>query len=647
MRFLRPCRASARQRLILWPWWLLALICPAVLCLTTPANRHLSEADPDEFTGIEREQFEWNTQQPIEDLVFSPPDPRLFHADGQSHKVEDGQSLLTDTVAQHSTEAGSSRRTWLALQDAVSVMQSLFFEVWQGNWPYSSDWTGAVLGTYLSGALLTLSTSLNYTVSPSHHLVTPSSEGPALALENAIGRYFTQLIGYYFGQDVFRLRTEANDDMLWVVLGWLESVKFINTHSSLHYPRQRSGGTEKSKGEGWYGEQYIPAFAHRARIFYDIAARGWDRTRCDGGMIWNPYLRPYKNAITNELFISASIGMYLYFPGDDNQSPFNSDNTRTDHPYDTRYLNAALEAYNWLSTSNMTNTQGLYADGFHISYRNGSAACDLRNEMVYTYNQGVLLSGLRGLWESTGAVDYLHDGHSLVESVIRATGWHAPSEASPLRSTDTNDDGHARWHGLGRSGILEEFCDARGACSQDAQTFKGIFFHHLTLFCMELPTTPMKEGITFSASPELYQWHEAKCDGYARWLEWNAAAAAVTRDEQGVFGMWWGVHRPSSTHDSQSEQDHPLPPGAVDYRNGGVPGDVEWQDEDNVRSPKRGFSPSGMEDPEHKQPGGQKNRDVNDRGRGRTVETQGGGLAVLRAAWEVALKRRQRDEKTS
>ena len=39
-------------------------------------------------------------------------------------------------------------------------------------------------------------------------------------------------------------------------------------------------------------------------------------------MSWNPYLEPYKNAITNELFISASIGMYLYFPGDDNDSPF-------------------------------------------------------------------------------------------------------------------------------------------------------------------------------------------------------------------------------------------------------------------------------------------------------------------------------------
>jgi hypothetical protein len=28
-------------------------------------------------------------------------------------------------------------------------------------------------------------------------------------------------------------------------------------------------------------------------------------------------------------------------------------------------------------------------------------------------------------------------------------------------------------------------------------------------------------------------------------------------------------------------------------------------------------------------------RDLNDRGRGRTVETQGGGISVLRALWEI------------
>ena len=84
-------------------------------------------------------------------------------------------------------------------------------------------------------------------------------------------------------------------------------------------------------------------------------------------MLWSPYLEPYKNAITNELFISASISMYLYFPGDDNTSPFSLPNAHAtaDIPgrhKDPKYLAAAIEGYKWLKSSNMTDCLGLYGD---------------------------------------------------------------------------------------------------------------------------------------------------------------------------------------------------------------------------------------------------------------------------------------------
>ncbi|KAI9816708.1 MAG: hypothetical protein M1832_004997 [Thelocarpon impressellum] len=480
-----------------------------------------------------------------------------------------------------------------ALVDAHDVMQSCFFELWQGTWPDAIDWTAAVLGTQLSAALSTLSSAADYTVS-----ATLSSE--ALATENVINRYFSHLTSYYFGQDAFRLRNEAHDDMLWVVLGWLESIRFIKLHSSRHYQGGLSGSSY-----AWYGTQFIPALAHRTRVFYDLAAKGWDTALCGGGMVWNPYLRPYKNAITNELYIAASVGMYLYFPGDNIASPFGAgppEESATVPPakaHDPKYLAAALEGYRWLSSSNMTNARGLFTDGYHVR-QNGSGhntKCDDRNEMVYTYNQGVLLSGLRGLWESTGARSFLEDGHALVAAAINGTGW------TGLHGDD-HEHSNGSWAGLGRDGVLEEYCDAGGNCSQDAQTFKGIFFHHLALFCAPLPAEPTSTA-TFAASVDARDWHSERCGLYGPWIAHNARAAYVTRDADGQFGMWWG-------HDSTQSGSgavQPLPEGADDYRNDGVR-------DRNFRKRKAA-------------------RDVNDRGRGRTVETQSGGAAVLRAYHEI------------
>ena len=208
-----------------------------------------------------------------------------------------------------SPETINSPSTYGALLYALHVMESHFFSVSHGTWPGAIDWTAAVMGTQVSSSLSVMS---GYTGVQKLH---PSQ---VYSHENTINRYFTQLTSFYFGENAFSLRTQAYDDMLWVVLGWLESIKFINLHSSLHYAQPASQSLLHSQNSSWYARQFIPQFAHRARLFYDLASKGWDTTLCGGGMVWNPHLAPYKNAITNELFIAASIGMYLYFPGDDN-----------------------------------------------------------------------------------------------------------------------------------------------------------------------------------------------------------------------------------------------------------------------------------------------------------------------------------------
>jgi hypothetical protein len=530
-----------------------------------------------------------------------------------------GPGRIDPIIKQNPLSESQKDHTLPAFLDALDVLQQEFFEIWQGIWPASIDWTSAVIGTFVSSALTTLSTSY-------------SSLESAKEAENLVNKYFSQLIGSYFGQDAFALRQEAYDDMLWVVLGWLETIKFINAHSALHY-----NSTSSSTQDGsWYGTQYIPAFAHRARLFWDMASQGWDTKLCNGGMIWSPYLTPYKNAITNELYIAASISMYLYFPGDENTSPFglakpDLNGVPIARPHDPKYLAAAIEAYKWLNGSNMTDAKGLYVDGFHVSgwsrerpkNSTGNTRCDARNEMVYTYNQGVLLSGQRGLYEATGARSYLEDGHKLVEDVIKATGWNVRRNIAP-KSKEGSKLG--KWHGIGRSGVLEEACDAPGYCSQDAQTFKGIFFHHLTLFCSRLPEHLVLPGGYFLGKDfdDDKKYHSERCQHYGAWIKHNAQAALGTKDREGKFGMWWGAPK----HADGDDFDVHLPDQAVDYRNQGVP--PQWKNtrkysrDDN--GGKGNFESTSL---------GVGITDLNDRGRGRTVETQGGAVALLRAAWEV------------
>ncbi|MCJ1337191.1 hypothetical protein MMC09_002472 [Bachmanniomyces sp. S44760] len=607
---------------------------------------------------------------PIEQQVpLSQPQDRYLPTTPQSKsdRPKSGAKQINGTHM-------SSWSSFPAMLGALNTMQSHFFEIWQGTWPQASDWTAAVMGTHISSTLNAITSSKTHDTSKKRS----SGENQPSWRENEINRYFTHLTSFYFGENAFQLRGQAYDDMLWVVLGWLESVKLIRLHSNLHYKNPSGATDDIYNTSAWYANQFVPAFAHRARIFYDLASAGWDERLCGGGMIWSPWLAPYKNAITNQLYIAASVSMYLYFPGDTNSSPFvgassltgindGGDDLPSDVPagetataHDPKYLENAVETYRWLIRSNMTNSMGLFVDGYHIrGWRGGrkggstgTEKCDLREESVYSYNQGVLLSGLRGLWEATGKQTYLEDGHRLIRNTIAATGFHT------IHDPDNNK---WTWHGIGRNGVLEERCDIRGSCGQDGQNFKGIYFHHLTLFCAPLPIGE-KEGIYFKADPALAGLHRQSCNEYGDWIRHNAIAAYGTRDDDGVFGMWWGWGLKSTVEDGGSvrtggdsdddlrhiptdkDGDTEADPGNdtntnTDYRNTGVPLNAIWRlANDPALIDAAGFTASEASTNNdrsivfsHLELG----RDPNDRGRGRTIETQSGGLAVLKALWRL------------
>ncbi|KAF8540498.1 glycosyl hydrolase family 76-domain-containing protein [Trichophaea hybrida] len=419
-------------------------------------------------------------------------------------------------------------------------MQTQFFDTQTGHWPKAIDWTEAVLGTLLAATASTLTTT-------------------DLELSN---RYFAELVAFYFGQHSMDLKGQAYDDIMWVVLNWIEAVKTIDHRAGVLPPGS------------WTGSEWKGTFAARAFEFYQLAQRGWDEQMCDGGMFWSPDpVSPYKNAITNELYISTSIAMYLHHP-----NPARNET----------YLWNAIRAHEWLKASNMTDNSGLYTDGYHIkNWRNGGNKCDERDEMVYTYNQGVILSALRGLADSTENDEYIIEGLQLVDAVLMSEG-------------STGE--------LVFDGVLTEKCDPSGYCSQDSQTFKGIFMHHLTTFCRPLP-----HGIGISSATT--RTHRISCTRYKNFIERSASSALKTRNKSGVMGMWWGV--PAGLVTSKDANHDTRPPGTLDISN------------------MCAFTFT-VEQCEAAQRGRRRLRgDLNDRGQGRSVESHSGGLAALRAVLEL------------
>jgi hypothetical protein len=104
----------------------------------------------------------------------------------------------------------SISRTLRDLLGALNVMQDAYFELWQGTWPTSIDWTAAVVGTHVSASLTSLSSSAD---SVSSDLFSDTGEHRSLAFENLVNRFFDQTVAFYFGEDAFAVRNQAYDDM--------------------------------------------------------------------------------------------------------------------------------------------------------------------------------------------------------------------------------------------------------------------------------------------------------------------------------------------------------------------------------------------------------------------------------------------------
>jgi predicted alpha-1,6-mannanase (GH76 family) len=193
----------------------------------------------------------------------------------------------------------------------------------------------------------------------------------------------------------------------------------------------------------WWALAWIAAFdltrntryLQAAKTIFSHNTAGWDNA-CGGGLWWTT-AKTYKNAITNELFLTLAAQLHLRTPGD------------------TGYLTWAQRTWEWFSASGLIGTTGLVNDGL-------SSACQNNGGPTWTYNQGVILGGLGALSEITGDRSYLEQGE-IIAGVALRTLITTPATGP--------QSGQA---------ILTEPCEsAPGGCNSDQAQFKGIFMRNL------------------------------------------------------------------------------------------------------------------------------------------------------------------------
>ena len=202
-----------------------------------------------------------------------------------------------------------------------------------------------------------------------------------------------------------------------------------------------------------------------AQAIFTHSLTGWDDT-CGGGLWWNEK-RDYKNAITNELFVTLAALLAARVPAQ------------------REYRDWALRSWQWLHGSGMIGPSGLVNDGL-------TAACANNGDTTWTYNQGVILGGLAALHELTGDAAYLGQGEVIADAAVRIL--------------------------VDAAGVLAEPAESRGgAADRDMPQFKGIFVRYLQDFARHRPKPSYRAFILANADSVLARAGNAAGQYGLRW----------------------------------------------------------------------------------------------------------------------------------
>ncbi|KAK6604596.1 glycosyl hydrolase [Botrytis cinerea] len=179
-------------------------------------------------------------------------------------------------------------------------------------------------------------------------------------------------------------------------------------------------------------ETYLKAAAE----IYEDPKSVYGNTPC-GGLWWDKK-HSGVNSVENELYLTASAKLANRLPA------------RKNSEGQGYYYSQALIAYDFLitnTTTSMNPSTHLFNDGISMN------TCKNNGKIVFTYNQGIILSGLTELTWSTRSHSYTALAVEIANSVIEKMTTSA--------------------------GILQEKACEPNACNGDEQQFKGIFTRNL------------------------------------------------------------------------------------------------------------------------------------------------------------------------
>ncbi len=194
------------------------------------------------------------------------------------------------------------------------------------------------------------------------------------------------------------------------------------------FQRYRGRRSHYHDDDGWYLNAWLraydvtadPKFLGEARQLFVAMRDGWDNA-CGGGLWWRRD-HTYKNAITTELFLlaAARLARRTVADGDD----------------ETSYLDWAQRAWQWFDGSGMINSHDLVNDGL-------DASCANNGDTTWTFNQGVILSGLVELGRATGDNGQLERARRIADAAIDALVYPGGVLREPNEPRSDNKDTHA------------------------------------------------------------------------------------------------------------------------------------------------------------------------------------------------------------
>ncbi|KAH8894785.1 family 76 glycoside hydrolase [Thozetella sp. PMI_491] len=293
-----------------------------------------------------------------------------------------------------------------------------FYNYTDGRWSYSEAW-------WLSGNALQVSLDYRYKTGQWENIS---------YVERTFERQRRTLPWWPDGEGDFR--ADSTDDTGWWALAML---RFYDvTHD----------------------EKYLNVAKEDEAYIYNY----WS-DKCNGGVIWDIITESYKNAISNELYMALAIGLHNRAPGDG------------------QYLAKAKAAWNWFEASGMINKQGLINDGLaEVKNSTNGTTCKNNGDTVWTYNQGVVLGALVGLYRATGDMRYLDKARAIANAVVESKA-------------------------LSPGGILTESCEANSSCDGNQDMFKGIFCRNLDELNAALEDDPYRIYLIKNA---LTMWNNAR-----------------------------------------------------------------------------------------------------------------------------------------